>query len=272
MTKKQTVIKPPFAAIFAAQKSCGKTHVATFVADVLALNGYPFRAFQIDDQMRLSHMIGDTVTDLRPDPDLLIEDPTLTTRAITPFYDACHQAVSKKVSVILDTGANEVEHLSNFLRDVDFAQDIEAWKLPVVAFVPFFPLDPESTAQSAFTVRRLRDAVPNIRIVLVENRFGGSIERIVQGSIAEANYQALLTATAGVERIIMPAIAREYWAPFEGAGLRFIKALAIDPIDGARQLGRSVGEVKVMKSNVARFWRSMHGQVAQIIALPQGGN
>lgn len=272
MPKKPTVLTPPIAAIFAAQKSCGKTHMATFLADALVLNGCPFHAFQIDDQMRLSHMIGDTVTDLRPDPDLLVEDPTLTTRAIAPFYDACSQAIAKKTSVILDTGANEVENLSNFLRDVDFAQDIDAWKLPVIAFVPFFPLDPESTAQSAFTARRLRDAVPNIRIVLVENRFGGSVERIVTGSIAATNYQGLLTETAGVERIVMPAIAREYWAPFEGAGMRFIKALALDPVDGARQLGRSVGEVKVMKSNVARFWRSMHSQVARIIALPQGGN
>ena len=272
MPKKPTpLVQPPFAAILAAQKSCGKTHLATFLADVLAVNGLPFRAMQIDDQKRLSHMIGDTVLDLRPDPDLLIEDPTLTTRAITPFYDACREAATTKVSVLLDSGANEGEHLSNFLRDVGFAEDIATWQLPVLAFVPFFPLDPESTAQSAFTVRRLREAVPSLRIVLVENRYGGSAERIVPGSTAEANYQDLLRAAAGIERIVMPAIAREYWAPFEGAGIRFIKALALDPAEGAGLLGRSVGEVKVMKSNVARFWRTMHGQLAQIIALPEGG-
>lgn len=269
--KPPALIQPPLAILVAAQKSCGKTHLCTFIADMLAVNGLPFRAFQIDDQKRLSHMIGDTVVDLRPDPDLLLEDPTLTTRAITPFYDACREAAETKVSVLLDTGANEGEHLSNFLRDVGFAEDIAAWQLPVIAFVPFFPLDPESTAQSAFTVRRLRGAVPNLRIVLVENRFGGPAEHLVSGSIAEANYRDLLEAASGVERIVMPAIAREYWAPFEGAGIRFIKALSLDPVEGARQLGRSVGEVKVMKSNVARFWRAMHAQLAQIIAFPEGG-
>lgn len=272
MAKKPILLaNPPLVAILAAQKSCGKTHLAAFLADMLAVNGQPFRAFQIDDQKRLSHMIGDTVVDLRPDPDLLVEDPTLSTRAITPFYDACREATAAKVSVLLDTGANEGEHLSNFLRDVGFAEDIAAWRLPVLAFVPYFALDPESTAQSAFTVRRLREAVPNLRVVLVENRFGGAAERIVPGSIAETSHQDLLRAAAGVERIVMPAIAREYWAPFEGAGIRFIKALAMDPAEGAQQLGRSVGEVKVMKSNVARFWRAMHTQLAQIIALPEGG-
>ena len=272
MPKKSTPVSPPFAAIFAAQKSSGKTHAATFLADALALNSYPFRAFQIDDQKRLSHMIGETVVDLRPDPDLIVDDPTLVTRALTPFYDACHAAAKDKTSVLMDTGANQVETLTNFLRDVDFYPDAKVWKLPVFAFVPFLPQDAESTAQSAFTVTRLRKAAPGIKIVLIENRFGGSVERIVPGSMAETNYKCLTAAAAAdVERIVMPAIPREYWAPFEGAGIRFIKALAIDPEEGARRLGRSIGEVKIMRSNVARFWRAMHSQMSQIIDLPKGG-
>lgn len=268
--KTRLPIQAPFAAIFASQKSSGKTHLATFVADALILNDFPFRAFQIDDQKRLSHMIGD-VGDLRPDPDLLIDDPTLLTRALNPFYEAASQAVETKTSVILDTGANEVETLCNFLRDVGFGEDAESWGLPVLAFVPFFPLDPESTTQSAFTVRRLLAAMPRMRVILVENRYGGSVDRIVAGSYAEVGYRDLLAAAKGVERLVMPAIPREYWAPFEGAGLRFLKALGLDPAEAGRLLGRSRGEIKVMQSNIARFWRAMHAQLSQIIVLPRGG-
>lgn len=46
----------------------------TMVADLLTLNGIPFRALHVDDQKRLSHMIGEIVVDLRPNPDLLIDD------------------------------------------------------------------------------------------------------------------------------------------------------------------------------------------------------
>lgn len=271
MSKKQVLITTSFAAIFASQKSAGKTHAATFVADALTLNQFPYRAFQIDDQKRLGHMIGEVVEDLRSDPDLLLEDPTLATRAITPFYDSVRHAAAERCAVLLDTGANEVENLTNFLDEVGYAEDIKAWNLPTLAFVPFLPLDPESTAQSAFTVRRLLKAVPNIRVVLIENRHGGSAERIVSGSMAEDNYKLLLETGKNVERIIMPAIAREYWAPCEGAGLRFIKVLALDPEEGSRLLKRSIGEVKIMKSHVTRFWRAMHDQISQIIHLPVGG-
>ena len=189
MSKKlPQLVSSSFAAIFASQKSAGKTLLATFVADVLTLNDYALDVFQIDDQKRLSNMLGSKVGDLRPNPDLLIEDPTLLTRAIVPFYDAVSTARGGRKAVLLDTGANEVENLSNFLEAVDYAEDTVAWEIPTLAFVPFLPLDPESTGQAAFTVRRLRAAAPSMRIVMVENRHGGRVDRIVPGSIAERSY------------------------------------------------------------------------------------
>ena len=50
------------------------------VADLLALNGYPFTAFQADDKKRLATLIGTKVVDLRPNPDLVMNDPALVRR------------------------------------------------------------------------------------------------------------------------------------------------------------------------------------------------
>jgi hypothetical protein len=257
-------------ALFASQKSSGKTTLAVTIADAFALNGFAFKAFQIDDQKRLSTMIGQ-VTDLRPNPDELIEDPTQLTRALVPFHDAVLRSVEDRTSVLLDVGANETENLANFLRDVDFDDDVRTLKIPTLAFVPVLPLDPESSRQSAFTISRLREAAPSLRIIMVENRFGGSCERIVPGSVAEREFKHLVEVVGTADRITMPAIAREYWGPFEGAGVRFIKAIAMEPSEGAALLGRSVGEFKVMRSNVVRFWREMHRQLSRIISLPVGG-
>mgnify|MGYP006869349872 FL=1 len=216
-------------------------------------------------------MIGEGVRDLRPDPNLLTDDPTIATRALTPFYDSVRESLGQQMISLLDSGANQVENVSTFLTMVDYSGDIAQWQLPTIACVPFFPLDPESTAQSTYTVTRLLDAVPNIRLVLIENRHGGSVGRIAPGSIAEANYATLLATAAGADRIVMPAIQREYWAPFEGAGIRFLKILAMKPEDGALALNRSIGEIKIMKSAVAQFWREMHAQLSRIISLPEGG-
>jgi hypothetical protein len=173
--------------------------------------------------------------------------------------------------MLVDTGAGEVENFANFLRDVGYAADASAWNLPIVVFAPFHPQDSESTAQAAFTIDRILGVLPDARIVLVENRYGGSVERIVAGSLAEENYQKLLKVAKGLDSIVMPAIATEYWAPFEGAGIRFLKALAMDPVEASQLLGRSVAEIKIAKSAIARFWRSMHEQLSQIIDLPKGG-
>lgn len=265
------LVSPPFLALFASQKSAGKTHAATFLADALVVNNIKFQAFQVDDQKRFSHMIGEQVVDLRPDPDKLISDPTLVTRALTPIYEAARLAVANKSVVLLDTGANEVENVANFFKAVEFEEDAQSWNLPVLVFVPFLVLDPESTSQSAFTLRRLIDALPSARVVLVENHFGGSPERLVPGSLARGNYDALLKLGKGLDRIIMPAMAREYWSPFEGAGIRFIKAMSMSPDEGSALLGRSSAEVKIMRREVALFWRAMHAQLSQIISLPYGG-
>jgi len=270
MSEQRPLIAAPAIFEFVGQKSGGKTHLATLVADMLVVNEFSFTAFQIDDQKRLGHMIGDVV-DLRPDPDRLIEDPTLLMRALAPLHEAARVAGQNRTSILLDTGANEVENLGNFLHDVGFDEDANDWKLPIVAFAPFLPEDSESTRQATFTINRISAALPHANIVLVENRYGGSSDRIVSGSLAEQNHRELLRAAKGLDKIIMPAIPREYWAPFEGAGIRFLKALAMDPVEASGQLGRSIAEIKIAKSAIARFWRSMHEQLSQIIDLPKGG-
>ena len=144
-------------------------------------------------------------------------------------------------------------------------------EFPLLIFVPFLPLDAESTTQAAFTVQRMRAATPSATMVIVENRYGGAVERIVKGSHAAQSYEQLVDAAKNSPRIVMPAIAREYWAPWEGAGIRFLKALAMDAEEASVQLGRSVGEIKIARSAIARFWRVMHRQVNEIIDLPMGG-
>jgi hypothetical protein len=215
-------------------------------------------------------MLAEKVIDLRPDPDRLIDDPTLMTRSLTPFYEACRRAIPSKISVLLDTGANETEAVANFLRDVDLDEDLIAWKLPCVVLCPFYA-EAECLRQSAYSVSRLAGAVPSARIVLVENRFGGSVERITPGSITHRAYRELLSVATDADRIVMPAIAKEYWAPYEGAALRFIKAIAMDPETASRTLKKEVGEVKVMRAQVTKYFRAMHAQLSQIFSLPKGG-
>lgn len=74
MSKKKSPIKPPYVFINAQQKTGGKTTFATFTIDALTLNGVDTRVQQIDDQRRLSDMLGSVVEDLRPSREAVFEE------------------------------------------------------------------------------------------------------------------------------------------------------------------------------------------------------
>jgi len=116
---------PPAAIITASKKGgTGKTHLMTTVADLLTLNGYPYSVFQADDKRRLGKMLGARVVDLRPNPDLVMNDPALVRKAFTPFYTACQAATATGNSVLFDIGADEVENTANFLTDGEIDEDL----------------------------------------------------------------------------------------------------------------------------------------------------
>ncbi|MCP1761719.1 nucleotide-binding protein [Bradyrhizobium japonicum] len=266
-------LKPPFLAITAAKKGgVGKTHLMATIADLLALNGYPFTAFQADDKRRLSTLIGTKVVDLRPNPDLVMHDPALVRRSFTPLYTAASKAVSTGQSVLFDIGADEVENAANFLKDVDLDEDLATWKLPALVFI-LVQAETDAIASAAETIRRFREAMPSGRIVLVENLLDrGSLESLRNSGPARQQLEKdLKPVLAGVERIAMPAILSDFWEPYENAGLRFLKALAMDPQDAAKRLGMEVGDIKIARRAIAVYFREMHRALACLIDLPKGG-
>ena len=268
-----TLTKPPFLGITAAKKGgVGKTHLLATVADLLALNGYPFTAFQADDKKRLSTLIGTKVVDLRPNPDLVMNDPALVRRSFTPLYTAASKAISTNQSVLFDIGADEVENACNFLKEVEIDEDLATWKLPALVFV-LVQAETDAIASAAETIRRFREAMPSAELVLVENLLDrGSLEALRNAGPARQQYEKeLKPLLAGVERIVMPAILADFWEPYENAGLRFLKALAMEPQDAAKRLCMEVGDVKIARRAIAVYFRDMHRNLSRLIALPKGG-
>ena len=268
-----TPMKPPFFAITAAKKGgVGKTHLMATVADMLALNACPFVAFQADDKKRLSTLIGTKVTDLRPNPDQVMHEPALVLKSFTPLYTAASKAMSSGHSVLFDIGADEVENAANFLKEVDIDEDLVTWKLPALVLV-LVQAETDAIASAAETIRRFREAMPSARIVLVENLLDrGPLDALRNYGPARQQYEKQLKPLlAGVERIVMPAILADFWEPFENAGLRFLKALAMEPQEAAKRLSMEVGDVKIARRAIAVFFRDMHRSLSRLIELPKGG-
>jgi hypothetical protein len=265
--------KPPFFALSASKKGgVGKTQFLLTLADLLTLNGYPFVAFQADDKKRLSALIGTKVVDLRPNPDLVMNEPALVRRSFTPLYTAASKAIASNQSVLFDIGADEVENAANFVKDVDLDEDLVSWKLPAFAFV-LVQAETDAIISAAETIRRFREALPSATIVLVENLLDrGALQNLRNSGPARTAYEKeLKPLLTGVERFVMPAIIADFWEPYENAGLRFLKALAMEPQEAAKRLGMEVGDVKIARRAVAIYFRDMHRSLSRLIALPMGG-
>ncbi|SNT32461.1 hypothetical protein SAMN05216374_3178 [Tardiphaga sp. OK246] len=268
-----TPVNPPLACITTSKKGgTGKTFLMATIADMLAVNGYAYSVFQADDKRRLASLLGTKVVDLRPNPDLLMGDPALVRKAFTPLHTACSQAIDSQKSVLFDIGADEVENVANFLTDVEMDEDLVAWHLPMIVFV-LVQAETDAIASAAETIRRFRAAVPSARLVLVENQFErGALSSLRAAGPARQQWEKdLKPLLVDVTCITMPAILSDFWEPYENAGLRFLRALAMDPREGAKRLQMEVGDVKIARRAVAVYFAKMHAALSQLIALPKGG-
>jgi hypothetical protein len=264
---------PPVTAITASKKGgTGKTHLMMTVADMFALNGYPYSVFQADDKMRLGSMIGSKVIDLRPNPDLVMEDPSLLRTSFTPYYEACRGVANTGKSVLLDIGADEVENVANYLTDVEIDEDLAAWRLPMLVFV-LVQAEPDAIRSAAETIQRFRTAVPSAHLVLVENLLERKPLDLLKpnGAAGQQYVKELKPLLGGVTRMVMPGILTDFWEPYENTGMRFLKVLSMNPEEAAKRLNKSVGDVKLSRRAVTLYFRAMHQALSQVIVLPKGG-
>lgn len=253
------------------ESAVGKTMLATALADYFTLAGHAFVAFQSDDKPRLQQMLGTAVASLRPDPERLLTEPALLRTAFTPFYTACAEIRTSGASVELDAGAKDVEIVCDYCREVELDQDLRDWGVPMVAFVPV-QADPEAIEAAAMTWRSLRKAVPSARLVLVENRFDrGALAALKPTSPARRLYEAELQPLVGdAPHLVMPAMLTEFWQPVEEAGMRFIKVMALDAAEGAARFDMAVGDFKLVRGHITRFFQTMSAELAKVVALPAG--
>lgn len=266
------VALPALWTTFCQESSVGKTMTATVVADYLALADHPFVAFQSDDKPRLQQMLGTTVTSVRPDPERLMTERALLRTSFTPVYSACARIAATGTSVGFDTGAKDVEIVTDWMADVDLEQDLRDWGVPMLALI-LVQADPEAVEGAAMTWRAVRKAVPSARLVLVENRFDrGAIAALKPTSPARRLYEAELQPLVGeAPHLVMPAMLTDFWQPFEEAGMRFIKVMAMDAAEGAARFNMEPGDFKLARGHVTRFFQAMSGELDKVITLPKAG-
>lgn len=260
----------PFLAIVAAGKGgVGKTTLATLIADQAVLAEQPLAAFQVDDQRRLGAMLGARVQTIVPDYEAALRSARALTSPFAPLYNACSAAGQGGPSVLLDAGANRVELTSMWMRKAELAEDLTAWGVRPVVLVPALA-ETESLRQAAETIRRFDEALPGATLALVENQRDGALSDLrPRSDAAQVARDELLPVLGGRPHLVMPLIEADAWQSYESHNLRFIKAMAMSPVEAAALLGEEIADVKIMRSAVTAFVRHMRAELSRV--LPLGG-
>lgn len=267
------LIKPPFVAITANDKGgVGKSTLNLVLIDLLMLNGISTQVIQVDEQERLSTLLGTRVQRIAVNLEDARRDPKALMAAFAPIYHACSQSAQNGSALAIEIGANRLDSFSAWLKAVDLDEDLRRWNLPAVVFA-LAPGEIEAVRKGAAALQTFREALPCAQRVFVENRYG---QKTIKDLAARQDTAAiirkeLLPALKGAQRLIMPAVEADSWAPFENAGIRFIKAIAMKPEEAAERLGEDIANVKVMRADLVRFFKAMHGQLSQLFELPEGG-
>jgi hypothetical protein len=268
-----TLIKPPFVGLIANDKGgVGKSTFTLTLIDLLILNGMTVHVIQVDEQERLSTLLGAQVQRVVPHLEDARRDPKALMAAYAPIYHACAAAVKNTSAVAIEIGANQLLGFAEWLKAVDLDEDLRKWSLPVVTFA-VAPGEIEAVRKAAAALETFREVLPWAHRVFVENRYG---QRTIKDLAARQDTativrKELLPALKGAQRLMMPAVEADSWAACESAGIRFIKAIAMKPDELAQRLGEDVANVKVMRGDLARFFKAMHGQLSQVFELPKGG-
>jgi hypothetical protein len=249
---------------------CGKTTTALTIADLMAMNGVEVVPFQVDEQPQLANLLGRSVVSLLPKLGDVTQARALTS-PFSPLYAACQKASESGAVVLVDVGANMVELFARWLRNVELQEDLEPWKMAAVLLVP--AVRETAAVEGAIeTLALLRTALPAAVPVFIENQRDEAFSTVKPNAeLGRLLRERLPVALEGCARITMPAIEGDAWQSFEAAGLRFLKALALSPVEVAALIQEDVAEAKIMRSYIVRYLRSMHAEYGRIFALPEGG-
>lgn len=268
MTRRRTAhntSSSTFAIVAAGKGGVGKTTIATLIADQAALAEHPLAPFQVDDQRRLAAMLGARVHTILPDYELAMRSPRALTSPFAPLYNACAAASQGGPSPLLDVGPNYVELCTMWMRKAELGEDLATWGVKPVVFVPALA-ETESLRQAIETIRLFDLALPGATLAFVENQRDGRFADLrPRAETALLIKDELLPLIGERPYLTMPLIEGEAWTAYESHNLRFIKAMAMAPAEAAELLGEEIADVKIMRSAITAFVRTMRAELSRVL-------
>lgn len=230
----------------------GKSTATLALADWLHLNGQPPTVIQIDRQRRLENTIGKDVLTIESNAKAARLDPEMEMRRFSPLLEKIEMSAGRS-PVIIDVGAGETERFTTWAAVVDLEEEFTEWQLNCHFIVPFLA-ESESIRQAAWSLDRLRSAIPQSTVYLVENQRDGKISTLHPNSSATQAFEEFLTSWKNQStNLTFPAIPGNSWRWFETTNCRFIDVVEMSTTETINRTGLPRAEAKITRGDVSQW-------------------
>lgn len=230
----------------------GKSTSALALIDWLHLNGQPPTVIQIDRQKRLENSIGKNVLTIESNPKASRLAPELEMRRFSPMLEKIEVSAGR-TPVIIDVGAGEVDRFTTWAALVDLEEEFTVWQLNCHLIVPFLA-ESEAIRQAAWSIDRLRSALPQSLVCLIENQRDGKISTLHPNSSATQAFEEFLMPWKSQSiHLTFPAIPGNSWRWFETTNCRFIDVVDMSTTETMDRTGLPRAEAKITRGDVSQW-------------------
>lgn len=247
----------------------GKSTTALALIDWLTLNSQPPTIIQVDRQKRLENSIGKDVLTIDSDPKAARLAPELETRRFSPMLEKI-EVSARRAPVIIDIGAGEVERFTTWAALVDLEEEFMEWQLSCHLIVPFLA-ESEAIRQAAWSLDRLRSAIPQSTVYLVENQRDGKISTLHPNSSATQAFEEFLTSWKNQStNLTFPAIPGNSWRWFETTDCRFIDVVEMSTTETINRTGLPRAEAKITRGDVSQWLVNIFDEFDRAFGVDKG--
>lgn len=245
------------------------TFVQTF-ADLCDIAGVNLDILQFDHQSKLAETLGREIITLdsaiarksRSNPDAIVE-------LFEPFTERLASLKVTKRSVLMEVGGGLTPLYHDHNRLVDQNEDLIDLGVRLTVFVIVLST-PESIGQATIETDRLKEIVPDARVIVVENRWRGTIAEMLP-YLDDSVRKRAKRMLADHPVVVMPRV--------EGASLRHaerVHARLIDVIDWdlttlMDRTGLKRGAARLMRGDIAAYLAAMESGLTNMLPMLGAG-
>jgi len=248
----------------------GKSTFTLTVADLAEVSGLSLDIIQFDHQSKLSETLGRDIITLdsaiarksRSNPDAIVE-------LFEPFTDRLASLRDTKRGLLMEVGGGLTPIFHDHNRLVDLNEDLVDLGVHLTVFLVVLAT-PEAIGQATIELDRLKEILPDARVVVVENRWRGAVFEMMP-YLDDPVRKRTKRMLADYPVLVMPRVEGTSLRHAERVHARLIDIIDWDLATVMEKTGLKRGAARLMRGDVAAYLAAMESGLANVLPMLGSG-